>query len=485
MFQLPVDCLNDIIKYLENDKRTLYSCILVNRLWCEVSVRIFWRDINNYSIKNFSTLINCLPDESKKILYDNKIIISTPTTKFPTFNYASFCKVLSIGEVYNKIDRLLSRQQTISSHDLRRYYLNIMVQEIFKMFMCQISSLEKLIFFAYNPTLTFPLYSGAKDCLRNLSKLSFNSSISTELFYQLSQFCYNIQSFTLGIEEIVTNGIVDLISVQRNLKHFVMLLHHNLSINNLTNIIPLLTSKLSNTLIDLDISGGSNHLSLLFIANFSNLKELNLAFDYDECFVNFEKLQYAFFPHLQVLKITEKYPRVELLIKFLEINGKNLKEIRIGDFFGDSDNSLNLAIAKFCPSLRKLSIGIRHNELETLKMIFGSCKSLESIKIWCGGDYLNEKEALELVVKYSQNIHELIFNHLFDVRIKLLPEELESFFISWINRKPQKSISLVIVNFDSHSLDENHENMEIIKKYIKLGVIKRFKITTFDDVEYT
>ncbi|GBC10101.1 hypothetical protein RclHR1_09330006 [Rhizophagus clarus] len=376
MFQLPADCLNDIIEYLENDKRTLYSCILVNRLWCETN--------------------------QKKILYDNKII-STPTTKFPTFNYASFCKVLFIYQVYYNIDRLLRKQQTISSHNLKNY-LNIVVQEIFKLFI-------------------------------------FNSSISTELFYQLTQICYNVQSFTLELEEIVSNGIVDLISVQRNLKYFEMILCHNLPINNLTNIIPLLTSKISNALINLDISGG-------------------------------------------ILKIKEKYPRVELLIKFLEINGKNLKEIRIGDFFGDSDNSLNLAIAKFCPNLRILSTGIKDNELETLKMIFGSCKSLKSIKIWCGNDYLNEKEALEFVVKYSQNIHELIFYHLFVERIKLLPEELESFFISWTNRKPQKSISLVIGNDNSHSLAKNYENMEIIKKYIKLGFIKKFKVTNFDDVEY-
>ncbi|GES81837.1 hypothetical protein GLOIN_2v1549563 [Rhizophagus clarus] len=306
MFQLPADCLNDIIEYLEDDKHTLHSCILVNRLWCETN--------------------------QKKILYDNKII-STPTTKFPTFNYASFCKVLFIYQVYYNIDRLLRKQQTISSHNLKNYL-------------------------------------------------------------------------------------------------------------NIVNLI------------------------------------------YDKCFGNFEKLQYAFFPRLQVLKIKEKYPRVELLIKFLEINGKNLKEICIGDFYGDSDNSLNLAIAKFCPNLRILSTGIKDNELETLKMIFGSCKSLKSIKIWCGNDYLNEKEALEFVVKYSQNIHELIFYHLFVERIKLLPEELESFFISWTNRKPQKSISLVIGNDNSHSLAKNYENMEIIKKYIKLGFIKKFKVTNFDDVEY-
>ncbi|PKC60750.1 hypothetical protein RhiirA1_467600 [Rhizophagus irregularis] len=135
--------------------------------------------------------------------------------------------------------------------------------------------------------------------------------------------------------------------------------------------------------------------SLSFIANFSNLQELKLSFDLEECFVDFEKLQYKF----------------------------------IGGIECCNDNSLNLAISKFCPMLRKLSTGIKNNELESLKIIFNSCKYLESIKIWCGGEFLSEKQALEMVVKYSQNINELILYHIFTVRFNLLPEELESFFL--------------------------------------------------------
>src|SRR5947209_1997084 len=108
MSQLPTDCLNEIFEYLEEDKVTLRSCLLVNRLWCEVSVRILWR-----SIRNYNTLIACLPDESKEILSKNGIIIST--SKSPMFNYASFCKVLSVYQVSSE---LLKNQQLISPQDL-------------------------------------------------------------------------------------------------------------------------------------------------------------------------------------------------------------------------------------------------------------------------------------------------------------------------------------------------------------------------------
>src|ERR1051325_9970809 len=144
MLQLPADYIYGICEYLEDDHTTLRSCLLVNRLWCKVAIRILWRSVWNYSTLNFRTLIACLPNESKEILLENRIIISTPTSKPPMFNYASFCKVLSIGQVNYKIGRLL--QQSISSQDFNNSRI-IVEQEIHKLFMSQISSLEKLVIF--------------------------------------------------------------------------------------------------------------------------------------------------------------------------------------------------------------------------------------------------------------------------------------------------------------------------------------------------
>src|SRR6266536_4193158 len=107
MSQLLADCLNEIFEYLKHDKVSLYSCLLVNRLWCEVSVRILWRSIWNYNNRTYNTLISCLPNDSKEILSNNGIIISTPTLKPPTFDYAGFCKVLSISQVDYQVRKLL------------------------------------------------------------------------------------------------------------------------------------------------------------------------------------------------------------------------------------------------------------------------------------------------------------------------------------------------------------------------------------------
>src|SRR6266540_7465340 len=122
--QLPADCLNEIFEYLE-DKTDLRSCLLVNHLWCEVSVRILWRNIQNYD-----TLIACLPNESKEILHKNEIFISTPTSKPPLFNYVAFIKNLSIHDIDKNILIITPSQS---------FQRTIMAQEIFKMFMNQTS----------------------------------------------------------------------------------------------------------------------------------------------------------------------------------------------------------------------------------------------------------------------------------------------------------------------------------------------------------
>ncbi|CAB4412407.1 unnamed protein product [Rhizophagus irregularis] len=130
--QLPIDCLNNIFEHLESDKVTLYSCLLVNRLWCKLSVRILWSKIRNYN-----TLISCLPNESKEILLNNGILITN--SKTPIFNYASFCKFLSIYEVNYNIKNILKRRYFISVQNLDDNIF-IVSQEIFKLLMGQIPS---------------------------------------------------------------------------------------------------------------------------------------------------------------------------------------------------------------------------------------------------------------------------------------------------------------------------------------------------------
>jgi len=147
---------------------------LVNHLWYEVSVRILWTNIQNYN-----TLFVCLSNESKKILSKNSIIISTPISNSLLFNYVTFIKCLSVNKI-DKIMENLDLLQPITIQSLN-YLKYILAQEMYKMFMNQISSLKELEFFStsqfssipcinvtfnYIPNIYFINYLRTIDCLK-------------------------------------------------------------------------------------------------------------------------------------------------------------------------------------------------------------------------------------------------------------------------------------------------------------------------------
>ena len=188
--------------------------------------------------------------------------------------------------------------------------------------MSQISSLEQLtVLGTQNVILT--TCPGAENCLRNLSELGCCSDACPEFFYKLSQICHNIQILSIGFQFVISNGLADLIAVQRNLKH--LDLKDQYSCENFTDIIPLLM-KIPNSLTTFYLKSHDKcYIPLSFITKFTNLQEITLRCYNAGCFEDFKKLQYATFSQLQILKIQYGCPKFELLINFLEINGETLK----------------------------------------------------------------------------------------------------------------------------------------------------------------
>ncbi|RGB38824.1 hypothetical protein C1646_755229 [Rhizophagus diaphanus] len=268
--QLPVDCLNEIFEYLEMDKSTLHSCLLVNRLWCEISVRILWRNALNFNLylkrpsniylSIIRALIACLPYESKNLLHNNGNFISTLTSKPLLFNYASFCKALSISEICIMIDHFFKNSKSLVAN------------EIIEMLANQISSLKKLSYYHIDGfNISFPHFPGARD----LSELYCNSDLPSDFFYQLSQICHNLQSISVNFcTNSVINELKDLISSQNNLKNLDLTAFYG---GSWTDIVPAIT-KHSHTITKLKLNSGYRISSFSFISSFSNLQELTFSF---------------------------------------------------------------------------------------------------------------------------------------------------------------------------------------------------------------
>ncbi|PKC62731.1 hypothetical protein RhiirA1_464753 [Rhizophagus irregularis] len=130
---LPTYCLNRIFEFLEEDKATLHSCLLVSRLWCRISVEILWRNIWNFKWFNLAeiirTLIICLPKESKDFLINNGIT-SIPISKpslipLPsifikiTFSNLRILKLTSVVDVDILIKFLVNNGKNLENINLK------------------------------------------------------------------------------------------------------------------------------------------------------------------------------------------------------------------------------------------------------------------------------------------------------------------------------------------------------------------------------
>ena|SRR6266487_3432262 len=82
--------------------------------------------------------------------------------------------------------------------------------------------------------------------------LNCNSNVHSEFFYKLSQICHLIHSLIIEFDKVISNGLTDLIFVQRNLRYLKLSSYYEDL--GWTSIIPSLT-KHFHTLTKVKIAG--------------------------------------------------------------------------------------------------------------------------------------------------------------------------------------------------------------------------------------
>src|SRR6185437_9441618 len=103
MSKLNKDVLFLLFEELQDDSKSLFSCLLVNRLWCETVVLVLWRNPWYYDIsyQNKSSLFNIvtslLPDDIKEILTAQGIL--TTSQQPLLFDYLSFCRSMNVNVI--------------------------------------------------------------------------------------------------------------------------------------------------------------------------------------------------------------------------------------------------------------------------------------------------------------------------------------------------------------------------------------------------
>ncbi|CAB5199737.1 unnamed protein product [Rhizophagus irregularis] len=100
----------EVIKYFQNDYSTLYSCLLVNRLWCRLSIPLLWENPFSIRTRNYNFieiyLRNLNDDDFNTKLNEYKIVNNSLPSNL-LFNYPKFLKYLNIYKFILSVNKWL------------------------------------------------------------------------------------------------------------------------------------------------------------------------------------------------------------------------------------------------------------------------------------------------------------------------------------------------------------------------------------------
>ncbi|CAB4425938.1 unnamed protein product [Rhizophagus irregularis] len=306
--------------------------------------------------------------------------------------------------------------------------------------------------------------------LESLCELKCNTSIDSSYFYGLSQFCQYIQRLIIINTDTKSNhGIVRLIEVQKNLKHFEWEDYFNDVLFMDDDCYDKILAKLYK-------------LKILIIESF---------FHFDE--EQIEKLKMQVYHELEILDIGCNM--LNLISSIIKNSGGCLKKILFkpydvfdNEFGSFNENSLKFVreIYKNCPSIEYLTITFPPSEehFAEFEKLLKICQNLKSLLlILVNVDVIETEEMLKngeilleiLIRSAPSNLKEIRFSD-DDLRFSL--ENFEEFLEKWKGRH-----ALSIFTIDSYYITEDYT--KLINKYKNDGVIKDFKyFSHIDSLSY-
>ncbi|RIA79616.1 hypothetical protein C1645_840279 [Glomus cerebriforme] len=470
MSQLNKDILFLIFEELQNDSKFLFSCLLVNRLWCETVVPILWRNPWSYELDYsnksylFTIIAFYLPVDIKEFLSKHEINFPSTSYRSLLFDYLSFCRSFNVN-IINSI---------ISIGSFLEYNQFILQQEFYKILITKCSELKYLDMRSINHQIFY--FPEAKVRLGTLYEINSNTTVDPTYFYGLARICKNIQKLVIINDTIkVNHGIAKLIEAQENLKNFEWKdeFDDDDFVEDPYKEILLILEKKADSLNHLKISFqyiyGFEHTFLQkVIPNFYNLKTLII-----EDFDFFTKNQ-LIYKSMEVLYID--YITIKTAFNIIENSGGHLKEILLFKFYdyyfeeNFNEDSLNFIrkVREHCPSIEYLTptFAPTKEHFTEFENLLKKCK-LERMII--EGSFRKNSYAkllFNILLRSAPNtLREIRFFNDFKFSLQVL----EEFFKQWRGRP-----ALSILTTDNLYREDDYVRM--INKYKNEEVIKDFKV---------
>jgi hypothetical protein len=258
--KLSIECFEQVLIYLKDDPGTLFSCLLVNRCWCRLSVPLLWchpfeyHGFGELAANIIQVYISCLPVDELQILIDEGLEL--PECQPPLFDYPRYLQSFESAHFTGAIMSWLSTKvntKTLASvledRDMDISTNTYIVQTILGNLLFSrskgIKDLDIVHFDEDDDSLIMDLttFDDANRTLSRLEKLQFDysgwseqgdksSEIISNLFDFMTQSSHNIQHIYINITNIsdqdlelpqIANSLSNLIKSQNNLRDLVML----------------------------------------------------------------------------------------------------------------------------------------------------------------------------------------------------------------------------------------------------------------------
>ncbi|RGB26755.1 hypothetical protein C1646_770031 [Rhizophagus diaphanus] len=411
MSKLNKDILYLIFEELQDDTKTLYSSLSVNKTWCELIVPILWRNpwkflTNKSEILLINVIISHLSDESKNNLFiQNNDLLKVLFQKL-LFNYISFCRHLNLSSI-SWIIYFIERNYSQSN-------ISVIKNEILNLFINENTRYTHL-YIPQRFDYQIHLIPGAKHCFSEIVFLSCNTSnrVTGNVLIGLAEICQSIKELELSIESSNNNyEIIKLIDASKKLI--------NVRLKTSGTGIVLCTYPIRNT-----------PLATGILSSLVNLKRLELYTINRNIKLKFNSLEdnTISLPSLQILK-TDISQTSTLRNLIVNTNG-NLTKISIDNIIRSKTDNENIIMAIYqnCPNLMFLKLVFIIENILKLENLLIKCQFLNGFYF----HILNLIGLDKLFEMLTRSSPTSLFKFKFDIisRELITPEFFKLFINNW------------------------------------------------------